>query len=256
MATLNTVSSYDKAETETEVAAGELGTALGLMQTAAGEIRAIDLQLLHLALNARVQAAHLGPAGAMLGVLAGALHELARKSHQRSDVVAETLHSMNSAVLRLSGEAEHSASAKVRAYEDAVVSEMRSTIRELHSWSEANFIRIKETAALSSRLCEEITTAQGGFAAGAAFTDVANRCSRKLTLVAAGTGPTASEEGPGAGIPGLEDLAEYYSMQAERDVHAAVTLGANTESGRGRGGAVSIFGHEEAKELGDNVELF
>jgi hypothetical protein len=135
-----------------------LGATLGSMLDAAEKIDEANHQMLRLALNASVRATHIGAPGAPLNVLSGALQDLAATSRHRSEIVAEALGSMNSAVIELAG--VDPVNANGIASGDAVVHQMHTTVDDLHSWSEASFIRIKEITALAARLRDDILAAR------------------------------------------------------------------------------------------------
>ena len=235
---LSATHSFEMGKSATQAAANELGATLEAMRNAAMEIRAIDIQLLRVALNACLHAAHIGAKGQTLGVLAGALQDLAMRFRERSGAVGGALDSMSAAVTRLSRtDATH-------VNHDGVEGEMRSTIEGLHSWMEISFVRITETTSLATQLCEDLSIAQSNFSAGRLFNEVVTRCRGRLLQLASET----KHESAGAGSPGLEDLARRYTMQAERDVHAAA-IGV---AAAGRTPGLS----EPIGELGDNVELF
>ncbi len=175
------------------------------------------------------------------------------RSQERSAIVGEALDSMSGSVTRLL-KTDDSAEEKTRADEEEAAEELRSTIGELHSWTEISFKRITETTRLASQLCDDISALRGSFTAGRLFSEVVTRCRGRLVQLASEAGPASSDEG----MPVLENLAKSYTMQAERDVHAAVTGGLDTEPTEWQTAGVSSDGPgREAKgELGDNVELF
>ena len=185
------------------------------------------------------------------------LQDLATRSSQRSAVVGQALDSMAAPVGRLSQNADRSACADGSADENPIVEEMRSTITALHSWSEASFTRIKETTTLASRLCDDISTAKSAFDVARPFSEVITGCRRSLVRLAANAERESAERGDVDTAQGLEDFARRYTMQAERDVHAATTAaGVDLPLPQFPVGDVSGPAEGDSSDLGDNVELF
>lgn len=270
-AILDAIGNDRKAEAATGVAAGELGVTVELMHGAARDIREMDSDLLRLALNASIRAASTGDSGATVGVLAGALQELAARSSHRSSVASAALDPMTGAVTRLSGLSHRTTAETTGQEEDTVITEMRSTIEELQSSSDASAVQIKEITSLASGLCADIAAAQGAFTAGGLFTEVVTRCRGAVVQLATEVGPAPDAEREPGLTTALAGLASRYTMQSQRDVHAAVTSadsGDTPAPGNGDvGGPVlaqaNASGTEapgtatgDASELGDNVELF
>lgn len=256
-AILHASGSFALAETATRIAGGVLGATLEPMQKAAGEIRVIDYQLLRLALNANLQSVHIGTKGDTLSVLSSALHELATKSGERSDINADALNAMTRAVAYLSN-AGGATSPDARASADAdkvaadTAAEMRSAVGELHSWAESSSRQVSEINSLASRLCDDLSAAQSSFTANFLFDEVITGCRKRLVEMVEKAG--WSSDG-GEGALNLEEFAGRYTMLAEREVHAAVTGESRTEEARVETALVSAP-DAGGDDLGDNVELF
>jgi hypothetical protein len=153
--------------------------------------------------------------------------------------------------------------------EDGVVMELRATVGELRSSSEASAAQITEITSLASSLCADIATAQSAFGAGRLFAEVVTRCRGTLMQLSSDMGNAPNGVGAPALSGALEGLASRYTMQSQREVHAAVANAGTAgmpQPGNGDVGAAAppemresgtdAAGAGEACELGDNVELF
>jgi hypothetical protein len=131
---------------------------------------------------------------------------------------------------------------------------MRNTILELHSSSECSSGRIVQIAALGSRLGNDIGALCQSFSAGRLFAEVVNRSCGELERLGAGAGagPGTSPDAGADSTQELEQFAQHYTMQMERDVHASVARGAALAAPEATEARVAL----EDGNLGDNVELF
>ncbi|SFS08340.1 hypothetical protein SAMN05421771_1467 [Granulicella pectinivorans] len=234
------VTSHRGAEAASQAAARDLGATLTMMNEAAAEIRGLDVQLLRVALNASVRAAHLGARGDTLSVLASTLRELAASADERSRHAALSLRSMDVAVALL---------VSPRAVEDdaGLTRTMQTTMETMKAASEQGAARLREVALSASALGEEILAARNRFRAGDVFAETVSVCLTQLhrtaeEAVVIGRGVAAADE---ARV--LETCARRYTMQSERDIHASLTTGSMA--------APHLVPAGDA-ELGDDIELF
>jgi methyl-accepting chemotaxis protein len=234
------------AEAATQVTGGSLGETIGRMHEAIEEIRAIEIQMQRMALNASIRAAHIGASGDALSVLAGSMQQRALESRQRSESLVETLGSMSEAATRLSRQGGSASASEDNP--DRCLEELRVAVAELHSSSEHSFAQIGQIIACGIRLREDLCATRESFTVGALFAEAVTRAQAMLKAI--------GEKNPSGLSPDrrevldlrLADFAVHYTMQAERDVHAGVTKAV-------AGAAPGAVG-AEAEELGENVEFF
>jgi hypothetical protein len=244
-ALLNAAGGYEKGEAAAGEAAAELQPILSSMQQAAGDAEEVSARMRHLALNARISASRIGDAGAPLEVLSTAMHELVATYGGFTGVVKEALRALFSSVDRLASK-RGAAATQAAADQKAGLEAIRATIGDLRSWSEISCDRANGIAGISARLCQQIGEARQGLSTGAEFEYVAARARHDLIQL-------ASELGDGGGDHGAVDLEAFaarYTMQSEREVHAAILAGGESSeapaAGPGNG----------SSEFGDGVELF
>ena len=234
-------------ERAAQTASTELSETVDWMYGSIEEIRAIEVQIQWMALNASIRADHIGAAGDALGTLAGAMQALAFQCRERSDSLTTAVGSIGEAAQGLSG---HLGDART-SQRGVSLEAIGAVAADLRSSSERSFSGIAQIAARCQQLREDISAVRDGFSAGAVFAEAIGRARDMLSELGAG-----KHSGPRDGAPhwehGLADLARHYTMQAERDVHAGVT-GAAPAAAPEEPPALP-FG--EASELGDNVELF
>jgi len=228
---------------ETRTALGDLNETAGRIRISANQVRDVEIRIRRLALNATIRATEIGEAGNALGVLAEVMHRLAAESGTITDEVSE-------AVDRICRPGCQPGDGEDSARQDGggrLRSDLRKTILELHSTSESSFSRLKEIVTLSQRLRDGIQSVRTGFSAGALFAETFQRV--QAALMEAGR---EAELSPSAG-PGLDRFAESYTMQAERDVHESIALGASACAMPAPDTAIAVV---EEEDLGANVELF
>jgi hypothetical protein len=231
--------SHRSAQSVTKKAAHALATTLQAMDEAAAEIRGLDVQLLRVALNTNIRAAHLGSLGDTLAILASALQDLAAKAQERSQHAVVALGTMGSAVELLVSHPEEEEDS------EALKLKMRDTMDALKTASEEGTLRLTEIAASASRLAEGIAAARDGFHAGRLFSETVPACVASLHEIAsqAPTRPATAD------TAALETFARRYTMQSERDIHASATEHAAPSS------TPQLVAAGDT-DLGDNIELF
>ncbi|MEO8596777.1 MAG: hypothetical protein ABI759_25890 [Candidatus Solibacter sp.] len=230
-----------EAEAEADAMAAPLSEAIARMQEGAEEMRGIEYRIQRIATNASVRAAHLGRAGDALDVIAGAMLRLALESNLQTETVTEMLAAMRAQVQRGAVEAVPEAAGQAT----ELAGEVRRTVMELHSASEASFGCLHQIVATGSRLADEIASVCAGFTVDARFSAVTSRACAELAAMAAACG------GGTETAASLDDLAARYTMQVEREVHASAT-GAEAQEVEMAGATPQ----GEADDFGANIELF
>jgi hypothetical protein len=253
-AILTGLSQCATAEEATLAASGGLAETIGRMRGSIEEIRTVEIQMQRMALNASIRAAHIGPSGDALGVLAGSMQQQALESGQCSESLVEALGSMNEGATRLSGQGGP-ASASDRGSQDGVLEEMRMAVAELHSSAERSFAQTAQIFARGARLGEGLSATRKSFSVGALFAEAVSRARGMLKEAGGDNQPRLSRDDSEALDRGLADFAGHYTMQSERDVHEGATKAVV-------GAAAAVLAEQpesppkESEELGENVEFF
>jgi hypothetical protein len=209
-----------QAEASARVTSAGLVETIRRMRGSIEEIGALEIQMLRMAMNARIRATHIGASGDALGVLAATMEELATESGQRSESLADVLGSMGDAVTGLSGR-DRPAPFTEGGSEDGYLEEMRMAVGGLISSNERSFARIAQIIDRGARLGEDLSAARKGFSAGVLFAEAAARAQRMLKEIGPKNRSSLSDDGVEA--PGLANFAMHYTMQAERDVYEDAT---------------------------------
>jgi len=210
------------------------------MRSGLEEIARLDMEMLHIALNAQVRATQLGEAGAPLGVLAASMQELVNGAEERSRTATTSVGTVDEALARL---------AELAGREGAeVVEHVRARIGQVHAESESGFARMGQIGAGAARLLEELRRVRDSFQAGATYERTGAVSARELRGLAGRMGG----EGAGTGAA-LAGLATHYTMHSEREIHNQA-LGAGPESTAGAEPPSAPATADD--ELGANVELF
>jgi len=207
-----------KAEASNEATHIGLAETVGRMREAVEKIQAIEIQMLRLALNASVQAAHIGPPGEALAVLAGTIQQLAFESGDRSKSLMQALGSISQASARLSVRCTSAKSSHCQA-------SMVAAVEGLHSSNERSFARIGHIVVWGTSLRENLSAARKSFSVGPVFAQAVKRAREMLEPIARQNRRPFAPNGAGASEQGLDGFAQHYTMQAERDVHEGVTKG-------------------------------
>jgi hypothetical protein len=223
---LQAVAACDQAQAEIRSTAGDIAQRVERMRASIAEIRGIEIRIQRIAINATIRAAHIGPGGDPLSVIADGMQRLVSVSGGNTEDAAHALDAIGDAARQLlgGGDAQSGAGEASR--------HMRQAILEMHSASELGFSRVNQIADLGAGLAAAIVALRGGFSAGSLFAEVVQQSCAALDRVAA-------ELPADDAAQDLAKLAENYTMQTERDVHQQVLQGEFAD-----------------QPLGENVELF
>ncbi len=251
---LKAVSSCAGSETALQSTASELQETVRGMREAVYEIRGIEIQIQRTAINATIGSAHIGQAGNALNVIADVMHRAALESNESTETAARSLDSMRDAVERAAGSSSLAVS-QGGAESGHATGEARQAILDLHTSSERSFSRLNEIVTLSSQLSDDIRSLLAGLTVGKLFDEVVARVQSELKRMGADADPASS----GGLDPAqhIQRLSKRYTMQSERDVHAAVFSGEASAPVPLAMEPTAGTGAETAgADLGDNVELF
>jgi hypothetical protein len=228
--------------------AGNLDQTIGRMKHSVAAIREIEIQIQRIALNASIRAAQIAGAGNALNTIAEAMRRLVLDSSGKTENAARALDTMSDAARRVLCNAPPTLDGPADTNE--ILDEMRSAIVDLHSSSERSFDQVKQIGVLGSDLESNIGSILEQFAAGDLFAEVVTRARAGLQRITAEI--RTSDDSCDPSVPGLESLADRYTMQVERDVHNTMANGAAYSQ------PVLTGPYPPSVEdgLGDNVELF
>lgn len=177
------------------------------------EIRAIELQVHHMALNARINATRLGPAGEALSVLAAEMQQLSADCRQRSELLSASLSAMTSAAGGLSGQAR----------DDRLLNGLSEAVQQVHSSKDHSARMIEQIVQHSQLLSADMSITREGFRVGESFAEAITSAMRILNEVGEANRPGISGKSPEELEQGLSEFARRYTMQSERDVHNGLT---------------------------------
>lgn len=226
------------------------------------DIERIEIAIERIALNACIQAAHLGGKGAALGVLAEATQNLVGETRQQTLAVSGHLQSIHTAARQLSadqGKGEAQAEVDVA----VLVTNLGSVLKTLGSLNENAISGLTQVDHQGKSLSADLTRAGGEIT-------VHEYAGEVLDQVIAGLGELAGQfqahlpekhELTGLDDEELESLKAQYTMVDERQVHEQILISAPA--------TVEMFAPDHMEEntdaaqatddgadLGDNVELF
>ncbi|MGA3024821.1 MAG: hypothetical protein ABSF98_08645 [Bryobacteraceae bacterium] len=250
---LDSLSHFADADIATRTTSGDLSRTVGRMHESIGAIQAIEVQVQRMALNASIRAAHIGPSGDALGVLAGSMLSLASECNERSESLVDALDAVSRAATRLSGH-DGPARPTQRGGIAGALEEMRTAVADLHSSSERSFVQIAQIVARGARLREDLCATRDGFSVGALFAEAIARARDMLRRIPEDR--QCDFGGAEALERGLAGFSRHYTMQAERDVHECVTSAAVGAA------PVAVLAEqpesplEGSGELGETVEFF
>ena len=231
------------------------GTTAELRRTIAGlkgcvdDLRAIWLQVNRLAMNATIEAVHLGAAGEPLSVVAGSMQTLHSDAEKRSAETEASLANLSSAALSMMPGSSGGAGATAPSDNVSMIDELKARMDELHASSERSFTCSKQISAVAATLCSEVRSAVDSFTVGNLVAETLNRSCGILQRITA-----AFEIDPVRATRRLEHLTARYTMLAEREVHERATARVFPEPSDEASdcpGAPALPG-----DIGEGVELF
>jgi len=217
---------------------------VGWMKSGLEDIARLDLEMLHIALNAQVRATQLGDAGAPLGVLAASMQELVNGAEDRSRTATTSVGEVNEALTRLTALAGREGG--------EVMQHVQERIAHVHAESESGFARMRLIGAGAAKLLEDLTGVRRSFQAAAIYERTGAACARELRALARRMG--------GGAVPASEALAALagnYTMHAEREIHSqAVGSASRVADASAPAPPPAAAPNPPDDELGANVELF
>lgn len=225
---------------------------IGEISTFVADIEEIGTEIDLIALNAQVKAAHTGPEGAALGVLAEAIKRLSDEAVRQTDSVAETLNGINTATLHLTAESGSE--------EDLLVTRMTAIQSELNtilqSLGSMNLELLSVLSGLNERviaLTEDVERTTSAIDVHVRSKAMASCVLDELEQIVVQT--RRIEPASNEFKQNLLHMEKRYTMESERHIHEAIArkrVGGSTVSAQG---IVKVTATDDS-EFGDNVDLF
>lgn len=212
------------------------------------DIEAVGSEIDLIALNAQIKAAHTGPEGAALGVLAEAIKRLSLDAVVQTEAVSATLRAIDSITVSIQQEADQETAAlnSVAAMEteaSQIISQLGRITASLHD-------RLTALTGTATTLSDEIATLIAGVHVHEETVQLAKQAEDVLEQIyreARAVVPASNEF-----RENLRHMEERYTMESERLIHEMLAAR--------HGVKLQLQRQEESSgsgsEYGDNVDLF
>jgi methyl-accepting chemotaxis protein len=251
---------YARSASDVRAAIAQVVPAIEKMSRQAGAIEAIGFHLGMVALNAQVKTAHIGAAGAALGVLAESIQDLTGDTTARTASVAEHLRQLSSEgdVLRkdsLAAEHAGAPSAEETGDLDSLAAEIGQRIAKITALNGVMTAQLNTIATTGRGLRERVDETCGGIKSHDRAAEVFGQAIANLeeSISTLKRRLPAGYQLPAAG--NLDWQKSRYTMHSERQVHGSVE-GPGQDAAAGEGTASIATKEGNHDDLGDNVELF
>ncbi len=232
---------------------------IAAMSSFVAEIEEVGSEIELIAINASIKAAHTGEEGAALGVLASAIQGLSVEARKQTDEVSGILNEISSSseVLQrnAAGYYDNTQVEEILGSLDAIVSAVSDVDRE----SQERFARLREQSDRLGRSIQELSERVDFHTKVAKKLEEARESLDRSRGWAKQLVPLEKDHNRSER---LKKLYERYTMETERDVHAAA-FGAVPKAltGKSNESDVELFDDFSSKggdpdDLGDNVDLF
>lgn len=216
------------------------------------DIEFIGTEVDLIALNSQIKAAHTGPEGAALGVLAEAIKRLSDEAVRQTCLVSSTLNNIHTATEHLSssmdGELSSSAS-----HISSIETELNEILRTLGEMNRDLFSLLADLGDRVQSLTEAIEQSTAGISVHERTKEMAAGVLADLERIvfqARQIEPASSEF-----KQNLRHMEQRYTMESERHIHEAIARRNNGQSAIVER-ADSTSGTDSGSEFGDNVDLF
>lgn len=215
---LAAVASCAAVDDDTASTTAELRRTIAGLQGCIDDLRAIWLQVKRLAMNATIEAVHLGPAGEPLSVVAGSMQTHHSNAEKHSGDAEDSLANLNSAVLSIMPVSSDGSASPTPSDNASMIDALTARMGELHASSERSVTCSKQISAVAATLCSNVRSAADSFTVGTLVDEMLDRSCGVLQRITA-----ASDFDPVRATRGLEHLTAQYTMLAERQVHERAT---------------------------------
>lgn len=256
---------YGRLEEKMSAVMRHVASATEDMSEFIGEIERIGINMRTVALNAQVNAAHIGEDGLSLGVLAGDVQQLAYDTTRKIEGISTGL----ATVVSLARDLDAGDGASAHLSVDSVAAILKNAAGELHAMQENTASMLAGIREAGRTLREDIGSTVGAIGVHERTKKVIDQARADLDALRADMREHIPEADLKAADADLQNLEMRYTMDQERKVHeTALSAGAtaavipfpvtremakSAEDPTKAEGEAPI-GQEE--ELGDNVELF
>ena len=229
-------------EVKTASALNEVCQSLDGLQEATRDIDTVESRLKRLAINAVISAGHIGVTGEPLRALAMEMLKLVKECESSSAEVQAAIAAVAESVqLGIENSRNPDVDAMNRLFE-----QLRRETDNLSDLSETAASRSGALARLAGGLCGDVEALRKGISADRVFTSAVDACCRMLRRIV----ETADREAGSAGHDFLARFQQRYTMNSERDVHAAISPSHLLADA----GIAAVTANRS--EFGENVELF
>ncbi|MGB4599182.1 MAG: hypothetical protein WBI04_04310 [Trichlorobacter sp.] len=230
-------------------AMGKVTGTIGDIASFVSDIEAVGSEIDLIALNAQIKAAHTGPQGAALGVLAEAIKRLSLDAVVQTEAVSSNLRAINEATGQLKSGGPPFGSATDNQV-TVMEQETRQIIAALNQTNQLLRERLAAVAAMAESLAEDINATTCGFHVHEESKQQAERAASALEQIyseARQLVPASSEF-----RTNLQHMEQRYTMESERLIHEMLAA---------RHGVQLALKREETSsgagsEYGDNIDLF
>jgi len=228
---------------------GKVTGTIGDIASFVSDIEAVGSEIDLIALNAQIKAAHTGPQGAALGVLAEAIKRLSLDAVVQTEAVSSNLRAINEATGQLKSGGPPFGSATDNQV-TVMEQETRQIIAALNQTNQLLRERLAAVAAMAESLAEDINATTCGFHVHEESKQQAERAASALEQIyseARQLVPASSEF-----RTNLQHMEQRYTMESERLIHEMLAA---------RHGVQLALKREETSsgagsEYGDNIDLF
>ena len=265
---IDAIAAYSALDRDLSTSMRTVNDAVGQMTSFIRDIQRIGIDLHMIALNAIVQAAHIGQKGATLVVLAESIHRLSIDTAHNIEAVSKDLSTVIDDARSSQGHGETGAGGFTEGM-DSRIAAVLGPIRLIDTDVTTLIARIGEGG---TTLAQDIEAAVRGDAIHKRMTESIHEVVAELTALIADIRSVHPVTAVQAAEDGFQNLVQRYTMDQERQVHqgmiplvavagipALLTLGSHEEAMPEDAPfppeQVMASGESDG-DLGDNVELF
>ncbi len=225
---------------------------IGEIATFVTDIEAIGSEIDLIALNAQIKAAHTGPEGAALGVLAEAIKRLSDEAVRQTDSVAATLKNINNATEHLSLDAENEEE-QLGSRVAGMQEEVSEILRALSGMNTDLFAVLSDLSGCVASLTDDVEKTTSGIDVHERIKAMSDGVLVQLEQIVG----QAREIVPASTEfkQNLRHMEERYTMESERHIHEALARKRSGQSAVVVQDVVKESSSEDS-EFGDNVDLF
>jgi len=230
-------------------AMSEVTGTIGQIAGFVSDIEAVGSEIDLIALNAQIKAAHTGPQGAALGVLAEAIKRLSLEAVVQTEAVSSILRSINATTAHLNS-ADYLASISTSDQVATMEQESRQIISGLSSTNKLLRARLSSLAGMVESLAADINATTTGFHVH----EESSRMAEQAEVVLEQVYTEARQQVPASNEfrNNLQHMEHRYTMESERLIHEMLAARHGVQLSLKREQASA----DSASEYGDNVDLF